>query len=219
MRPSEIPGESPGGGGPGRHEQAEQARRFGTAIGWLFVGGSLLAIPTTFLFDPRPPAGIYVVFVAGFCAGLLILAAPWERLSLRWFHLTALTGTVLITLAVELGDRGYGFLYVLVVVGSAYVFRSRAEVALQVALVGIALVAPLIWEAEQNREILQNALLIVPALTLVAASIVYLRERLESTHQRHLDFAEEAMALTLRIRGREGGPGGGASTPPGRRPA
>ena len=194
-------------------------RRFGTAIGWLFAGGSLLAIPSTFLFDPRPPAGIYIVFAVGFCIGLAILAAPWERLSLRWFHLTALTGTVLITLAVEFGGRGYSFLYVLVAVGSAYVFRSRAEVAAQVAVVGIALVLPLIWEPREDREIVQNALLIVPALAIVAASIVYLRERLESAHRRHQEFAEEALALTLRIRGRERGQGGGASPPPGRRPA
>jgi hypothetical protein len=224
IRPSETAEERSGGsGGPGGslpgQDDREEKRRFGTAIGWLFVGGSLLAIPSTFLFDPRPSEAIYVVFAAALCTGLVILAAPWERLSLRWFHLTALTGTVLITLAVELGGRGYGFLYVLVVVGSAFVFKSRAEVAVQVALVGAALVLPLIWEPESDREIVQNALLIVPSLALVAASIVYLRERLDRTHRRHLEFAEEALALTLRIRGREAGAEGGASTPPGRRPA
>ena len=155
-------------------------RRHGNVAGVLFVAGSIGLVPSLLFADPSQPAAVLVLTVLACASGALCLAAPWERLSRRWFHLVAATATIEIALAAGLADHAYSWLYLLVAVYAAYTFTTRREIALQALLICAALLAPLVYESGTTDATLTRALAAIPSLLLAAGLVTYMRERVEA---------------------------------------
>ena len=70
-----------------------------------------------------------------------------------------------------------------------------------VALIGVAILAPIVYGPEDARSTIQLALVVYPLLVLTASLIAYLRQRLVADHRSYRLFAEETLALADRIAG------------------
>lgn len=178
-------------------------RREGRLAGALFIASPLLSVPASLVMEPLPSVSVYLLTVAAIAAGVLCLLAPWERISRLWLHLAGAFATVEITIAIALAQTSYAFFYIFVAVFAAYVARSRVELAIQVGLIALGLLAPVAYDPDAAQEAIQLALLAIPALAISAALVFQLREQLEAERVAYRRFAEEALSLAARIRGKE----------------
>jgi hypothetical protein len=206
---------------PPPHQRLEVGAReielpvYGRIAGILFIGGSLTAIPTSLTLEPMPPLGFYLLVVAGLISGLVCLALPWESLSWRWLHALPVLATLEIALAAWVADVVFSLYFIFVAVFIAAAFRDRPHVLAHMGLVVIALFFPVIYEVEARRAVLQQAMLMLPGLVLAAGMIAYLRERLEERQLVYRRFAQEALAISRRLRTTAAeSPGGGTADPP-----
>jgi len=179
---------------------AHLRRRYGVTGGLLFIFGGLSAIPGSILLTFDPPAAGYLVIGAALALGLICLVAPWERLSWRWFHLLNIVGIALIALSNAAADRTYAVYYVFPALFAGYVFHSRRAVAIHVALISLALVGPVLYGSEPTHVSAITAFGGLPAVVMVAACVLFLRERLESRERAYRRFAEEAVRISLQLR-------------------
>jgi hypothetical protein len=188
-----------------RVEQAEVAgvmnelQACGRLAGVLFVVGAISATVSALSFEGAPPPAIYAVVVAAILCGAACFAIPWQRLPRGAFHFVAALGTGTVGLAVAAGGPQLAFYYVFVAVFTSYVFAERPAVTGQLALVVLALAAPVAYEGT-SREWLTAVLVTLPNVVVVAVVVTHLRERLRAEHRAYRRFAEQAFDVALRLR-------------------
>ncbi|MGI9020950.1 MAG: hypothetical protein ACR2G3_09610 [Solirubrobacterales bacterium] len=199
----------------GRLDSAEFAtrRREGQLAGLLFVACPLLSLPSSLLIEPSPPASIYLLTMLGMLTGGAFLLAPWERMSRGWLHLAGVLATAEVTAAVVISDSVYAFFYLLVALYAAYIARGRAELAGQLAVIGLGLIAPALIDPALAGETAKVALLAFPVLALAAALVMRVREQFDAEIRAYRSFAKEALALAARIRGKAATPRPPAANP------
>jgi len=215
-----APGTRDGERGPGRGRDtsprsfgrielrwdAESKRRYGRTAALLFIGAALTALPSSLLLGFHPAAAGYAIIALSVAVGTACFAAPWDRLSWAWLHAANLAAVLLVALGNAAADRTYAIYYVFPAVFAAYVFRSRAAVILHLTVISLALAGPIAYGHESVRLSAMTALAGIPALFLVAGTVLFLRERLEARERSYRRFAEEAIQISvqLRLRGHEG---------------
>jgi hypothetical protein len=173
-------------------------RRYGAVTAFLFVFGSLSAIPGAIIVDADPL--VYVVIVAGVATGVGCLFVPWERLGRRVFFVPLVLGLIEVVLGMRLADLDVAFYFVYVAVLAGYVTISRADLAVGVGLILAALFAPFIWGADAD-EVIHHAAFAVPAIVIAVGMVRYLAETLEGKERTYERFAAETLTLAERIRG------------------
>ncbi len=182
-------------------DSAQDRRRYGRLAGYLFAFGSLSTLPASLLLEPRPPGEVYLMTIVAVLSGLACLRIPWERVPPRWMAWIPAIGTLEIAIVCGLVDPAYSLLYFVVIVYAALALPTRVELALQLAIAGLALVAPVIYDPDSGREHVRIALLELPVLVIVAGAVRYLKELLEVREAADREFASEAIELAQRIRG------------------
>lgn len=162
----------------------------------------LLSLPGSLLMEPGPPASIYLLTLLGMLTGAAFLLAPWERMSRGWLHLAVVLATVEVTAVVVISDSVSAFSYVLVALYAAYIVRSRLELAGHLAVLGLGLLTPALVDPGAAGEAAKVAMLAGPVIALAAVLVMRLREQFDAEARAYQSFAEEALALTARIRGK-----------------
>jgi diguanylate cyclase (GGDEF)-like protein len=155
----------------------------------LFFGGGFGAIPSDALHSPHQPATIYLLPLLAIVSGLVCWGLS-TRLSARWLHLVAVAATLEIALTVGLADRVFAIYYTFVAIYAAYVFRSRAAIALHVGFASLAVLAPVAYDPETARQTLVAAFALIPTLILAGGTVTLLREQLEKSEERFRRLAE-----------------------------
>lgn len=176
-------------------------RVLGRLAGALFLAGVAFSIPATLALQPLPEAEKYALIVGGMLVGIGAICAPWERLGPLWIHLLVGAGILQVALAVALFSNDFAFYYVTVAAYSAYAVPDRRVLALYLALITVALLAPLAYDGANTREHAHHILVTLPVFLISAALVVYLSEVLKRREQSYRRFALEAVALAIRIRG------------------
>jgi hypothetical protein len=182
-------------------------RGYGTLAGLGFVGAALLAVPSTLLLDPTPPAENYLATVGALFTGLVCMSLPWERMDQRWLHAVGALATAETAVGVALFGQAYVAIYFLVAIAAAYVTAEPKPLLVHLGLIGLALFGPLVYGPAEPRETLHVALVTYPLLILTAGTFAYVRSRMVADHRSYRLFAEETLALATRIAGRPLAPG------------
>jgi hypothetical protein len=187
---------------PRFEREAVEARRLGRLGAILFGFGALFSIPSSLMLEPPPSPGIWALIAVALCSALACYAVPWERLGRDWLNLVAIVATFEVAVAMALADPSYGAYCLFVAIFVAYVIRNRRALLGHLALITIALLAPIFYEPGSATETARVALLLVPGIALAAVTVAYLRERFEETQRMYEAFAEEAFDLIIRIKGK-----------------
>jgi diguanylate cyclase (GGDEF)-like protein len=164
-------------------DEGDRRRTAGRLGGALFCAAAAVSLPSALTLDPRPPVWVYALIGLAFAVGGVCLRLPWERLPVRTLHLLPLSGTLMVTVGiagVEGHDTIYVWLYVMTVIVVAYSFRSRAVIAAYLGLICASTALPLLDPAANADDTLRNLLVSLPSLTIAAAAVTFLRERLEA---------------------------------------
>jgi hypothetical protein len=179
--------------------QRRQDHRNGRTAGAFLIAIWASAVVSSILLEGVPTAA-YLLPGLSFCTGLACLAIPWERISPSWLHVALATATVEIAIWVALADASYGVFYVLLAAYAGYVSRRRREVAALVALMFLALVAPLLYESDRVA-VTGHAVLIMSVVAAVSVMAAWARGQVRARQRLYRQFALEALQLAIRIRG------------------
>jgi hypothetical protein len=190
-------------GNPARRRR--QQLGYGRLGALLFGAATLSTLPAAFLLEPVPGGDIALVTGMGVVTGLVCWIVPWQRMPSWSLDLLTTVGTLEVLLVSHAVDGSYRLLYALVVVFAALALPTRARVVAQVAIVLLALAEPVTHDVGA-REHANTALLFAPVLVIVAGTVRYLRETLETRDRASRAFAREAIELAIRLR--RGTPGG-----------
>jgi hypothetical protein len=182
--------------------EAQLARRYGHIAGFLFIAVWLFSVPSMLLLDPVPWLAMSVLAALGIGTGLVCLAIPWERISPAWLHALPVAATVQVAAVVAWIDPVYGANYFFVALFVGFVFQTRRAIVAHLALVSVAVCAPLVYDPGSTEQ-LRTILLLLPALNLTGAVVAYLRERLEANQRTSREFADQALEIALRLGGEE----------------
>lgn len=195
-------------------------RRYANVAGILCAAGALFALPSALVLEPNAIVAIAVLCALGLVLAGVCVAIPWQRAPFVAIAVTPAAGTVLITFADVLVDPSYGFYLVLVGGFIAYAFATTPRVvAAHVGLIGLALAAPILIDADGTRHAAAAALIYGPGVVLLAGLGSFVRRRTEARERFYRDFAADALAIAVRIRstvGTEPDPGA-VPAPPSRR--
>ena len=185
----------------GQMSEPQALRWFGRMAGVMFIGGALLPIPSTLLLEPRPDPLAYSLTAVVFLTGLACLALPWDRASIAWLHSIAAIATLQVALTVALFDQLFAVLYFVIAVFISYGFGRPRAVFPQMALISLAILAPIAYDPDGAREALQIALLLLPSIWMLAGGVVFLRTQVDTRERTYRQFAEQALRLSERIAG------------------
>jgi hypothetical protein len=167
--------------------------------GVLLLTGSLFSVPSGAVLEPPPLLTDHLVSAAGVLIAAGLLLSPRRWITRGWIYASLVVGVVLIAFAVGLFSDDYAFFYVITAVYGALVLRRKAEVVAYVALITVALLAPLAYD-DQVKEQLHHILVVLPVLLISSLFVVYLRESLERNMRNYAQLAGEADELASRIR-------------------
>jgi hypothetical protein len=181
-----------------REIDAGRAREYGHLAGWLFIGGSLLSLPSSALMEPPADPGYYLLTALGVATGLACLRIPWERLGRNVFHLVAVVAAVEVAVVVALFDPLYEYFLFLIAVYVAYIYPSWRDVIPQMLFLSAVLCLPLLYD-DDPRAFLPYVVAAIPVLISSAAMVAYLRAELERNLRRNVRLAGEANELASRI--------------------
>jgi diguanylate cyclase (GGDEF)-like protein len=167
----------------------EQTRIFYRLSSILFLGGGLAAIPPDLLHRPAYPDTIFLLpllaMVSGVVAWLIADRAP------AWgLHLVAVVATLEIALTVAVADEVFRVYYVFVAIFVAYIFSDRRAIAVHLAFVIAAALAPIVYDSADARALAVQALIVIPTLVIAAGMVTYLRERLAASEDRYRHLSE-----------------------------
>jgi len=174
-------------------------RRYGRVVAFLFAFGSVSAVPGAIIVEADPL--IYLTLTLGVVAGAVSWFVPWERFSRRVFFIPTVLGLAETAAGVGLADADAAFYFLYVAVLAAYVFETRTELAMAIALIVAALFVPLLYE-ETHEHTIDHAVFAIPAVLITAGMVRYLSESLQSQQREFRRFAAETMTIAERIRPR-----------------
>jgi diguanylate cyclase (GGDEF)-like protein len=155
----------------------------------LFAGGGLGAVPAHALSQPEHEEVIVLLPALAFVSGAVCWAIA-DRAGRRWLPLMTSIATLEIALTVWLGDRVFATFYILIAFYAAYVLPTRRQIAFQLGLASLASLLPIVYDPDDIRQTLLEAMVLIPTLLLTAGTITYLRERLEASEERFRRLAE-----------------------------
>jgi hypothetical protein len=188
--------------------------RYAAVAGALCAGVSLCTLASSLALDAAPAMTAIGLAAFGLLLSFLCFAVPWERAS-RWTIDLAPGAAILgIAIATTTIDPTYGFYLVLVAACVAYMVSRPAVVGLHLGLIGLALVAPIVFEPDGARTAVASALIFGPGVIAASAIAVYMRRTSDAREAAYRDFANDAMALAARIRSRAGAPVGSSLRAP-----
>jgi diguanylate cyclase (GGDEF)-like protein len=163
------------------HRRQQQA--IGRMAGWLFLVGSVVALPSDLVMGiPSVPVAVMLTLM-GVLTGAGCLVLPWNRLSERWLNGAAVLATVEITISVlALGRYGAVLqpVYLLIATAAAYAFHSRRVIAGHLALIAGVMTIPAL-RADSTSGRVSLTLISIFVLLATCAVITYLRELLEGS--------------------------------------
>ncbi len=181
-------------------ERRDTARlQHGRVAGVLFLVGGLAYLPAVVEVDGANELGVLAVTAVAVCSGLIMLALPWGRMTPASLHLVVVVADLEISAAIWAADPATGAFFILLAVFSAYAFEARQHVAVHVALFGMLLLFPVVYDPDQSADIVRLALLYWPIAALAAAMVTYLRERAEAQERLMRQFAAEAIDVADRL--------------------
>ena len=186
MKESALTVDRPGGAGNGGVKPVSRAVSLGGAwrlAGLLFIGGALSAVPASFLLDDLPTPWLYSLNAIGLVIGVACLTVPWWRLDERWLIALPVIAVPLIAVTVATTHYVFTYLYFFIAIFVALVFPRPRQMAPFLALVGVALLAPLLYEDEPVRETLLWAIAVGPGIVLTAVVVGRLTAGLEQSRE------------------------------------
>jgi hypothetical protein len=181
-------------------ERRDRARlQHGRVAGVLFGVGGLAYLPAAVEVQGANDLGVLAVSAVAVCSGLLIWALPWQRMRPASLHVLVLVADLEISAAIWAADTATGAFFILLAVFAAYAFESREQIAVHVALFGMLLLLPVVYDPAESSDTVRLALLFWPIAALAAAMVTYLRERAELQERLVREFAAEAIDIAGRL--------------------
>jgi diguanylate cyclase (GGDEF)-like protein len=171
--------------GPGRPEDPHRLQQLaiGRLAGWLFLIGSVVALPGDLIMGIPSVPVVCVLTLMGVGTGLGCLIVPWHRLSERWLSVAGVVATLEITISVvALGRYGAVLqpIYLLIATAAAYAFHSRRVIASHLILIAVVMTIPA-WRSDSTSGRVSLTLISIFVLVTMCAVIAYLRELLEGS--------------------------------------
>jgi len=157
----------------------------------LFLAGAAASLPANLLLADAPRA-VFATNALAFLSGLICLALPWRRFSDRSLHAVVAVATAEVTLSGFVAgphSSVFAWYYLLVVIFVGYVFRSRIAVAAHLVAVLAGLLAVAVASLGADADALIRAMVAGPTLCVGAATVVWLREGLETSQARLAEMA------------------------------
>jgi diguanylate cyclase (GGDEF)-like protein len=151
----------------------------------LFIGGALSTLPALLLLEQPHESWVYGLTVLGVASGLICLALPWPRVDERWLGLVPILATVEIALAIAATDYVFSYLYFFIAIYVALVFPTVRRMAPFLALIGIALVVPFLYEDESVRTTMLWVLAVAPGVMFIAVVVARLTANLEASREQY----------------------------------
>jgi hypothetical protein len=196
-------------------DRAPAARqRYAAIAGVLCAGVSLCTLASSLALDAAPAMTAIGLAAFGLLLSFLCFAVPWERAGTPMVDLAPAAAILAIAIATTTIDPTYGFYLVLVAACVGYMVSRTRVIGLHLALIALALVAPIVLDPEVARKALACALIFGPGVVAVSAIAVYMRRTSDARDAAYREFANDAMALAARIRSRVGTPGSAPLLPP-----
>jgi diguanylate cyclase (GGDEF)-like protein len=124
-------------------------------------------------------------------SGFACLLAPWWRMGDGWLAVVPVLATVEIAVAVGVTHFTFTYLFFFVALYVALVFPRPREMAPFLALIIVALFAPLAYETEPVRETLLWALAVGPGVIVTALVIGRLTAGLEASREAYRQLSTE----------------------------
>ena len=173
-------------------EESRRIATIGRTAALLFLTG----VPLGPVVEATVPGGHVLtgfgLSLLGLVSALVCLRLPWQRLSMRWIHATALLATVEVALGVATASATaavFSWLYVLIAAAAAYAFRDRRTLAIYVGILSVALALPIAYHGIVDGDMLARTVLGIAVLATMVAVVASLRERLESGQQELRELA------------------------------
>ncbi len=180
-------------------------RRYAAVAGVLYAGASLCTLASSLALETAPAMTAIGLAAFGLLLSFLSFVVPWERVGSAVIDLSPAAATLAVAIATTTIDPTYGFYLVLVAGFVAYSLRRPAVIGGHLALIAVALVAPIVLEPEGARKAIACGLIFGPGVILVTTMAIYLRRSTEAREAAYREFATDALALASRIRARVGG--------------
>jgi diguanylate cyclase (GGDEF)-like protein len=162
--------------------EAGRKQLFGRTAAIAYLVAGAVAVPANALIEPGS-SGVYWMPLIAFVPGLIWLALPWERMPEWTLHLPIVLGTIGIGAATTAASLSFTAYYIFVAVFAALVFPRAVPIAFHLALVGIALLAPIFAGSHTGTPAILVALLTAPTLVVVASLVGYLVGSLDTAQR------------------------------------
>jgi hypothetical protein len=188
-----------GGLGTTDGDERDDIVRLVRLAGVLLLTGSLFSIPGGLVLEPQPALYKHVLALVGTLVAGAFLLAPAARIGRAWIYAALGVGTVLIGIGVAIFSDDYAFFYVVTAIYAALALPDRRELAVYMALLTAALLAPLVYDDSLKQQ-LHHILVTLPVLFISVFCVRYLRETLLARERMYRGFARDAVDLALRIR-------------------
>ena len=159
--------------------------------GLLFITGALSTIPGTFLLDSDFEPWMYGLTALAIAIGVGCMLIPWGLLPDRLLLAVPVVGTILVAIAVGITHEVFSYLYFFVALFLALVFPEPRRMAPYLALVVLALLAPLVYSDEPTDEVLLWAIAAGPGVVLTAVVVGRLTSGLEQSREAYRQLSTE----------------------------
>jgi diguanylate cyclase (GGDEF)-like protein len=169
-------------------DDAADVRRDGRLAGILFIGGGLAGTPLIAFERPELAPEVFLLTLLALGSGLFCLLAPWDRWGRHVLHPVAAIASMQVFAVCMIVAPMFCWYFILVGIYSAFVFRTRAEIAAQV---GFAAALMLGAGAMDGGYSLLSKIVSVPTLLVSAGLVTKLREELEDGQERYRALARE----------------------------
>ncbi len=180
----------------------------------LCAGASLCTLASSLALEAAPALTAIGLAAFGLLLSFLCFVVPWSRVAPALNELAPAAATIAIATATTTIDPTYGFYLVLVAGFVGYAFRRPGVIGGHLALIGLALIAPILLEPEGTRKAIACALIFGPGVFAVTALAISARRSTDARDLAYREFATDALALASRIRARVGpGAAGPVSAP------
>jgi diguanylate cyclase (GGDEF)-like protein len=160
-----------------------QQLAIGRLAGWLFLAGSVAALPPELILGMPALPIIIALTVSGVLIGLCFLRVPWDRISEGWLNVAVIAGTLKVTLSVvALGRHGAVLqpIYLVIATATAYAFHSRRVIAGHLFVIAAVMTVP-VWRSDSTQGRVSLTMISIIVLITICVVIAYLREMLEGS--------------------------------------
>jgi diguanylate cyclase (GGDEF)-like protein len=173
------------------HARAVTLRGAWRLAGLLFIGGALSTLPALLLLEKPVEAWVYGLTALGVGSGVVCLLLRWQRIDERWLAAVPILATAEIAGAVAATDYVFTYLYFFIALYVALVFPTIRKMAPFLALIGVALVVPFVYETEPVRRTMLWVLAVAPGVLFMAVVVARLTANLEASREQYRKLSGE----------------------------